>query len=306
MNILSEKEKLELYKKVIKTPYQKEGYTWHEVEFRSLYELYNYLSSNPEINSKIFRNSSSTIPLSKLPNFFEMEYEEAVECLLGKYNKNVDKLLELKKNLSNTIYFPSSRRKVIKSFTGSRICPNSFVANNPKRYYKLERTLERKFITLHVNLSYSGETTTTKILNRGALIYNLVNMLEENNYSVELDTFFLLRESEEIAYIKVRLKNINEKFSIQNGVFPLISRDFLRRIIFRVIETLKLEDSKWGTKYGSYIKDVEAMQLLAIKENDIYIPSPDDLGIEGVNLSDDIDNFLDYINIKRYVKITRR
>jgi len=180
---LSEKEKLEFYKRVIKEPYEKKDYIWYEAEFKSLIELYNFLKTNPKRNENIFRELTSIASLDSNNIFYEMEYDEAIECLLGSYDRNIDKLLELKKNLSSTIYFPSMRRNVVKSFTGSRICTNSFITNNPKRYYKLERALEKKFITIHVNLGYSNITPTNAVLNRGALIYNLVNMLEENNYS---------------------------------------------------------------------------------------------------------------------------
>ena len=304
---LSEKEKLEFYKRVIKEPYEKKDYIWYEAEFKSLIELYNFLKTNPKRNENIFRELTSIASLDSNNIFYEMEYDEAIECLLGSYDRNIDKLLELKKNLSSTIYFPSMRRNVVKSFTGSRICTNSFITNNPKRYYKLERALEKKFITIHVNLGYSNITPTNAVLNRGALIYNLVNMLEENNYSVELDTFFLLKvENQEIAYIKVRIKNVNEKFSLKTGVFPLTSKDFQRRIIFRVIESLNVQNRKWGTLYGSPVKDIEASSLLKIKDKDIYIASPLDIGIKGEDLREDIENFLDYVKIKQYVNVRTR
>ena len=303
MSNLSVKEKLELYKKIIKEPYKKSGYIWYEVEFSSLYELYRYLSMNPQVNMDIFKDQRSLMPLSTNLDFFEMEYDEALECLVGKYDKPIQELLKLRRDLSKTIYFPSLERNVVKALSGSRICLNSFITNNPKRFYRLERELEKKFITIHVNLSYNASITKDQILNRGALIYNLVKMLEDNNYVVELKTFVLLKISDEICYIKVRLKNRTEKFNLKNGVFPLLSVDFNRRIIFRVIESLNVKNTKWGTLYGSYINDFLTKELLSLSENDIYVPAPSDLGIEGMNLRDDIDSFLDYVNIKKYVNV---
>lgn len=302
MSDLTKEEIQELYHKIIKSPYKRNDYTWYELEFKSLFELYQYLKSNPKINENIFKKLSSSIPVSKNPNFYEMEYNDALEILIGKYSKNIDKLLELKKDLSSTLYFPSDRRKVVKSFTGSRICPNSFITNNPKRYYKLERALERKFITLYVNLGSPSIIPVKAVLNRGALLYNLIDILEENNYSVELKTFFLYKVNSEIVYIKVRLKDINERFSLENGIFPLISTDFQRRIIFRVIETLNITDRQWGEVYGYIVKGNELLSLLSLSDKDIYIAPPEEIGITGENLNDDIDSFLKYVNIKKYVK----
>lgn len=303
MSTSDEIEILEFYKKVIKSPYKKMEYTWYETDFRSLYELHKYITSNPTINEKIFTKLSSLNPYTKNNDFYEMEYEDAVKCLLGGYSRNIDKLLELKSNLKDTIYFPSNRRNVVKSFTGSRICPNSFVNNSPKRYYKLERVLERKFITLHVNLGCPGQTSINSILNRGALIYNLITMLEENNYSVELDTFCLFKLADEIVHFKVRLKDINETLSIENGVFPLTSSDFVRRIIFRVIETLNVKEKSWGFRYGTFVNGEEVKELKELGDKDIYIGSPDEIGIKGKKLNDDINNFLDYVDIKKYVRV---
>ena len=48
------KEILKLYRRVLKVPYKRHGFTWYEAQFRSQAELYQYLSSNPKINRKIF------------------------------------------------------------------------------------------------------------------------------------------------------------------------------------------------------------------------------------------------------------
>lgn len=302
MTLEERKKHLLKYKEILKEPYIKKDYTWYEASFKNLYELKSYLASNPLINYECFGSvkSKETGNLS----YYEMSYEDAINFLDGGYKKNIEKMFELKSELKKGIEFPSVSRKVAKSFTGSRICPNSFVTNNPKRFYKLERIPQRKFITIHMNMALPYNQTISQVLTRGALLYNLVDVLEENNYNVTLNTFFLLKQDDELIYIKIRLKDVNSRLRVNNSLFPLTSPAFFRRIILRVMESMPVENDYWGSMgYGGTVQDKETLDLLSISEYDIYIGKPSEMNIYGKNLLDDTRNFLDYIDMEKYVRV---
>lgn len=297
------KEELLLYKNLLTPPYTKDGYTWYEISFKSLYELYDYLIDTPPFNNRCFGTGSSQNQNPYSKEWYELSYDEAVKYLLGGYKVKIEDLLNLKQKLERGLEFPGIKRKTTKAVTGSRICPNSFITNDPKKYYRLERISEKKFITIHVNLAYSANHETSEILNRGAILHNLINILEENNYSVRLNTFYLISNYDEIIYIKINLKNINSPITISSSIYPLTSKAFFRRTIFRVMESLPVIDRSWGDGYGFTIHDEEVKKLLNLSEDDIYVGTPRETGVRGDNIYKDAERFLDYINMDKYVRV---
>ncbi len=301
MTTEEKKQQLLKYKSVLTEPYKKDNSIWYEASFRNLFELKDYIQSGPAINYDCFGGVSSMKVGDE--SFYTMSFEKAKRYLISGYNENISQMFELRNELRRGITFPSVTRKVIKSVTGSRICPNSFVTNNPKRYYKLERNEERKFITIHVNLAYSCAHDHTQVLNRGALIYNLIDILEKNNYSVKLNTFFLVEENNELIYIKIKLKDINSPLGVSGSIFPLTSPGFFRRIIFRVMESMPVDYYGWDNGYGHPVDGSDSKKLLELPENDIYIGSPREIGIWGNDLKEDTQKFLKYIDMDKYVRV---
>ena len=302
MTTLEKKQMLLNYKKILNSPYKKGEYTWYEATFKDLYELKSFLESDPLINYECFSNLQSQIE-SQEQQFYGMPYSQALKYLSGGYKENLDKMFELKEELRKGIIFPSAGRKTIKSFTGSRICPNSFVTNNPKRYYMQTKVGEKRFITIHVNMSFSANQNINQILNKGAILYNLIEILEKNNFIVSLNTFFLIKQDEELIYIKIKLKDANNLLSVSNSIFPLTSASFFRRIIFRVMESMPVENTHWGDYYGEIISEQDMKRLLHIPSQDIFLGSPKTMGIEGKNLMEDAKNFLEYIDMDKYVRV---
>jgi len=294
------KEELLNYKNLLTDPYIKSGYTCYEITFKSLDELYDYLTIETPHNKEIFPVLSKQIDDLVL---YEMSLEEALNYLHGGYKTDIEKLIEQKSRLERGLEFPGTKRQMTYGVTGSRISPNRFVVNDPKRYYKLERVNERKFMKIYINLGYSHKCTPNQILNRGALLYNIVKILEENNYSVELKTFFLMKEAGEITNIKVNLKNINSPLTVKGSIFPLTSRAFFRRIIFRVIESLPLEEFMWGQLYGRTLDAKFTKDFLGITGDDIYVGTPNEVGIQGYDIYDDAKKFLKYIEMDKFVRV---
>ena len=154
MTLIDCRKNFETYKGIMKEPYLVNGSMVYEVEFLGLNELYNFLLSNPIVNTIIFPKQVSQSNDERTMNFCKLTYEEALNYLNGGYEKNIEKLLELKRDLEVVKNFSSNKTKVIRSFTGSRVSINGFISNSPKKFYRLERLEEKKFIKINANLAF--------------------------------------------------------------------------------------------------------------------------------------------------------
>ena len=279
--------------------------TWFISNFSSLSDLHNYLTSNPPLNKKVFHSLSSQ---SKDVSFNGIDYESSLKCLVGDLHEslkvNMNKFLELSKKLEGKYKLSDSTYKRIHGFYGSIPDIDAYLREKPNNMIRLERAKEAKVIEINFNLSYPFFTLDSQILNRGIITINLIKLLEKNNYRVRFNTFMLVRKYDEIIYVKVTLKKDNEQLNIGKCFFPLCCKEFLRRIMFRIIESKEVIND-WASGYGSNIRASEIRDLLKIENDDIVITYPENMGIDGLNLFNDASKFMAKVNLKKYVKIKK-
>ena len=301
--------RLRIYDKRIKSLYRNsdefEDYTFYEITFQNLSDLHSYLETDPKINLDIFGkkvSQNNSIEAAGAP------YEEALKYIISGYTENYDNYLSIKKQIDKTVPTLVDRREPVKSVAGSRPNMVNFIAGVPKNMYKLQKKQENKFVTIHFNLGYNWRTTQEQIRNRGILSLNLIKLLELNGYKVKLNTFYLIYDANEIVYIKVNLKRHGELISERKCYYPMCSKEFLRRTIFRVLETTPVKSPGWSITYGGNVDEEQAKNSLGIPDTDILIGSPTHMGIMGYSIEEDAEKFLenigmtDFFNTKKLIK----
>lgn len=294
--------RLRIYNKRIKSLYYNkeafEDYSFYEVTFQNLSDLHSYLKTNPEINH-IFseKKYSETASLERAG----VAYDQALKYVISGYTENYDNYLSIKKQIDKSLPTLVDRREPVKSVAGSRPNMVNFIAGVPKNMYKLQRTQENKFVTIHFNLGYAARITEQQVRNRGVLALNLIKLLELNGYKVKLNTFFLIHETDEVMYIKVNLKKHGELISERKCYYPMCSKEFLRRIIFRVMETMPVKNIAWANGYGGNVDDDKIRTSLGIPDTDVLIGTPEYMGILGYSIEEDADNFINNIGLTEFL-----
>ena len=161
----------------------------------------------------------------------------------------------------------------------------------------LSRSKEKP-INILVNLSYRWETKKQAIVNRGVIIQNLVNELERNGYKVNLKTFSLNYYEKELSCIVVNLKGVNEQLDARKAYFAFCNPSFLRRLVFRVMESSDFKQVGWNNQYGWLCASDFIKEAFSAGEFDIVIPQPWEIGIEGDDIVKDWRNFLTFENLQ--------
>lgn len=305
--------------------------TWYISNFSSLGELYDYLKSDPKINFKVFGKLIS--PLSLLEYFLTsspykksllynlsskkddsyfsgIDYDKSLECLVGDMDErlkvNMGKFLELSKELETKYKVSDNTFRRVSGFYGSIPDVDAYLRDKPNNMIRMERIRESRVIDVHFNLSYPHYTDDEQILNRGIITINLIKLLEKNDYRVRFNTYMLVRNGKEIAYVKIVLKKDGEQLNISKCFFPLCCKEFLRRIMFRVIESKSMKNKEWQHGYGENINLNDTKELLRINDDkDIVIAYPDIMGINGNNLYNDAERFMEKVELKKYIKVIK-
>lgn len=255
---------------------RREKFLVYNFEFDSTIDLCNYLKS-ARINRKVFprlhfRNCGSTGSDKLRRGFYQTKsIKEAIYLCENGWNEGYDFFETLKKSLE---------------VTGDRIY---FVTGD-----------ETDTVNLFVNLSCKYYTTKEAVFNKGVIIQNLIKQLEEKHYKVNLHAFALMCEGNEIVNIVVNLKNKGEKIDDKKTYFALCNPSFLRRLIFRVLETSDVKNKDWAKNYGSPCDAKTIKEFYKTGKLDIVIPQAYEVGIRGdEDINKDWKEFLRHENLAR-------
>ena len=263
-------------------------FTLFLVRFDNLYEIYNYLKSNPEINENIFEELASE---TGSYNFAGIPYDEAVEDLINFNEDSYADFLDLVKKLANIKAGYKHEYELKKTLAGGHLNIPDYSRGTPLCYESYERVKRPKFITVHAALSYPHYTTKTQVLNRAIILISIINALERNGYNISLNTFELSKESSELLNIIVNVKHHGERTNLQTLYKTSCHVEFLRRILFRILETTSVT-KEWDDGYGSTCGPKMTKEVMNIGKDDIYFGTPTELAIGGDDLSEDFNSCL--------------
>lgn len=270
-----------------------EKYKLYLARFRNLYDLYEYLKSNPTINREVFYELSSE---TGSRSFAGKPYEEAVEDLIGDIDPGYQEFLKLQNDINNARKIEIHKYKTIRTVAGGHLNVPAYSMGSPLCYETEEKIKKSRFVRMHVTLSYHCGTSKSQVLNRAIIITNVLKALERSGYNVDLNTFELSCEWDELIYIVVNVKRHGETLNMQTLYKSLCNVEFLRRILFRVLETLDVKKS-WNVGYGMTCYEEFTRKALKFDSNDIFFDQPSEMGIRGLDLVEDFENAIEHLNL---------
>lgn len=275
--------------------------TLYKYNFSNLNDLYNYLKSNPTVNTKIFKKQAS---LKTESDFNGVSLPEAINYLKGGYKMDFDKFDMATKSIRKIGYEDVDSRKLVLSQHGGVYLSPLVSAGVPNCMVKYERDTNPKHITIYFQLGYSWQTTASQVFNRGIATINLIQSLEDKGYIVDLKVFQLSECDNEYIDLSVNIKQVDELLNLTKCYYPLVSKEFLRRLLFRVLESAPVTTS-WNCGYGSSLNSTEIKNFYKLKEKDLIIPAPLEIGIRGEDIFEDTVSLFENLNLDTEFDLTK-
>ena len=269
--------------------------TIYKYNFSNLTDLYDYLKTNPEINKNIFRQQAS---IEGKESSAGAPLPQAIDYLKGGYKVNFDKFaIDVKKvgGMKNA-YADEDSLKLERCIHGGVYLQPLVAAGVHDCMARYSMDTDPKRITIYFQVACPHYITSEQIFNRGVATINLVRLLEEKGYLVDLKVFELSKYVNEYMEITINLKNVDEFLNVSKCYYPMVGKEFLRRVLFRVQESAPVVED-WGRGYGRGTTKEEVREFYNLREKDLIIVSPHELEIEGNNVYDDMYNFLKSLNL---------
>ena len=274
----------------------------YNIKFDSLTDLYQYLKSNPKVNTDVFETQAS---IDNDESFSGVPLKKAIEHLVTGYKVDLDNFITLTKKFDSLCKDTTDNRKLERGLYGGIGLPSLVAAGVPDCMLRYNRDLGEKFRNIYFSLSYRSSTTKEAIRNRGLIALFLVKSLEQNNNIVNFRASEYSDMYEEVINLEVVLKRPGDIIlNIEKCYYPMVAREFLRRILFRVLESVPVHN-RWGYGYGSPMEASEIRDLFKIPKNDIIIPEPYELDIYGDDIYEDTINAIKNLNLENEFDIEK-
>ena len=195
------------------------------------------------------------------------DYDEAENLLLHGWTEESEKLNEMLKlkalkerSVKNTYDVAGFQCSVPRYLQG---IPTNMI--NQKVVTK-----KQKVVTITKNISYSTYVRKETIEEESVKVLQLVNSLEKQGYRVILNVTLITKSKNEniILCNKVRIKNASERLNLSKVSFPMVHSSYLRRIMFRWIETFEYTTKSFDTNYGVPVKCEDFNKITKNNKND--------------------------------------
>lgn len=265
----------------------------YRATFRSLNQLHLFLSDNPTLNTFTFETQKSE---TFTESFAGEPLDIAIDYCLGGYEKDFSMFIKLKRDIDRVNLRHVPNRHARPSVVGSRPNVPAYVAGAPLSMYRMDRVKSKKLITVYINLAYTHNTTDAQVRNRGILTLNLIKLLENNDYIVNLKVFEICAVHNEIFAASIGLKKPGELLDVKKCYYPLCGKEFLRRVLSRLKESMPFRE-KWHMTYGQLVSEQLTREIMNIPDDAILISDPDSMQIQGKDIYEDADAFLQKLNL---------
>lgn len=278
-------------------------YKIYPIRFDGLQDIYNYLNNNPHINKKVFNVLQSQLNKTN-PDEKISTYQETLNSLVN--NEKIT-LSEDYIRFSNYLNQMALMQQITKSrnYThgGGMLDMRRLSSGNPYCFFHNNKTETQKSIQLNINIAYDSLVNSKQAAHLAYFILIIINGLQRNNYDINVNTIYLTMFSQEIIDISINLKKKGQKLNVQE-LYKIVSNvDFNRRILFRIIETVDVKNELWVCNYGTPCNKDKTFKIKNLTENDIYIASPNKIGITGNDKYEDILCASKSLNIDHFLNI---
>jgi len=254
------------------------------IEYDSLGEFYKYICDTP-INEAFRWESLSSVVNGK--DFTGTDsFEQAVELFKNGWEDMANKLTKKLKVIENEIK-PSTRAKMTYDVQGFQCSVPRYVNGIPTSMIcKKNFPIKQKVVTVTKSIDYSGSVDQSTIIEESIKALQIVKKLESQGLRVNLNIIIGTSSGKDGFFVKIRLKNANERLNISKLAFPLVNPSMLRRLLFRFMEVYPKITSKFVRGYGT---PATSAQLREVCAREYLLPSVIRKSMDKINNIDDLE-----------------
>lgn len=277
--------------------------TIHGYRFRGLQDFYDFLKRNPKINVDTFGPERRVSSIEGSYDFAGIPYDDAIEKLVQEMDPGYQEYLTIQKKI-NARRGQVHKYQQVKTIAGGVVDPVAYTTGSPEIYRASRLVKQPKFITIDTQVAYNCGTSKSQVFNRALIITNLVKALERNGYNVDVNSFMVAQEYDEVIKAVFEIKKHGQRVNYQTLYKSLVDVEFFRRLCFRIIEISDVVNG-WRSGYGHPADFDLVRKLLKLKKDDIYFDQPSNMGIRGESIETDFERAIKNLHLEKSIDVER-
>ena len=206
--------------------------------------------------------------------YYTNSFQEADDLLM---NGDLETAKKMNAKVRNIKQAKGVKNTITRSPVG--FVPNipAYLSGNPYNMFSVRSQSYKstKVVSLIINNTVSSEVDSEDLAAYGVKILNITQALESKGYRLNIyaSTLASFSDSKNRGILLVKIKDSGKPLNFTNVAYPLANPSFLRRHIFRWIETTGNTRYK---NYGSVLSASESKEFLAKQFNRfVYLHSLD-------------------------------
>jgi len=279
-----------------------DDYTVHGFRFHGLYDFYDFLTKNPEVNYYTFSRDDLSSKTGS-HDFAGVDYDAALKNLIKTVDPGYQEFLQIQKQMKAKLGATHHYRP-LKTVAGGSVDPVGYTTGSPEIYRASRLVYRPKFITIDTQIAYPWFTSKAQVFNRAVIITSLVRALERRGYNVDVNSFMVVECGDEIIKAIFEIKRHGQRMNYQTLYKSLVDVEFFRRLGFRVMEVSNVTND-WRDGYGCTSDEELVRHLLKLKKDDIYFDRADKLSINGKDIGSDFENAIENLELTSVIDVAQ-
>lgn len=241
----------------------------HKTTYGSITEFAAHTSMQ-EFNAVVWSGKKSSVEGSE--SFTKTKSYNEAEGLMKEGWSEGAKTLTTKLKLANAKPAPSEVVRAVNDIVGFQVNVPRYLQGIPTSMINKKRVPQKqKVVSLVKGITYNGGISAQTILDDSVKFLQLVQAIEKEGIRVNVYAAFYTKSGSEEVFYKFKIKDAKERLNLSKMAFPLMHPSFLRRIIFRAMETdNRITNRGFAIGYGSPGTTQEIRAQL--DKNEYYVP----------------------------------
>lgn len=216
--------------------------------YNSVGEFYRTINSRPVSETFSVRGSSLASTIGSEEFCGTPNIEAANELLLNGDEKNARNIQAVQVNKIGSVAY---KKQITTDVAGFAPCIPAYLSGRPRNMYAVrKKPVKTNIITLCVNVDVCKSITVAKATEAGAKILSLINTLEQRNIRVNLYVGGAATVKGQKTQLLVKVKDAGAPLNIMRAAYCIVNPSFLRRHLFKWLETLPHTSKKFLRAYG--------------------------------------------------------
>lgn len=202
--------------------------------------------------------------------------QQAIELARYGWHEGFGKLVHLTETVKRAMDYSPQVHSTFHDYVGFAPDVKAYMEGSPLSMINAP-VVQKPHISVYMNTSIDGFVDEADVYRRGAAVLAIAEVVEACGIMVDLHLFEMSFIDKDVMLAEFAVKARDERVNLAKLHFPLCHPSWIRRLNFRLIETMPNVTQAWAGSYGIPAERRMMESVLELAEGDVLVPTLDEM-----------------------------